>query len=350
MKLLLDILSYKRPYESKSEELFISTILDTIPNMSKDAFGNRILRIPNQDGTPASTLFSSHTDTVHHSEGRQSVLYDAHTNMIRTRYNSTECLGADDGAGMWILLNLIKQNVPGLYIFHRGEEVGGLGSSYIKQNTPKVLENITHALAFDRRANKSIITYQRSTRCCSDDFANKLASELKMDHATDTGGSFTDTANYTTLIPECTNISVGYRSEHRPTETQDVKYLFALKNALLGVDWASLPVVRKVTDAESLYGSWDESDWYGYRKPSSSYYRGQNLQLPRPRKGGKYRQRQQKQQKLSFTDIYDICLTRPTLAADILFDLGITHEAVESARKMYNHLDEDPLLDNMGNF
>ena len=37
---------------------------------------------------------------------------------------------------------------------------------------------------------------------------------------TDTGGSFTDTANYTDIIPECTNLSCGYYNAHTQSEYQ----------------------------------------------------------------------------------------------------------------------------------
>ena len=38
------------------------------------------------------------------------------------------CLGADDGAGIYIMLRMIETKKPGLYVFHRGEERGGIGA------------------------------------------------------------------------------------------------------------------------------------------------------------------------------------------------------------------------------
>jgi hypothetical protein len=81
-------------------------------------------------------------------------------------------------------------------------------------------------------------------------------------YAPDNTGSFTDTANYVRLIPECTNVSVGYDHEHGPSEVLDVVHLVALRGALVKAfkeGTGDLPVVRGVDDVEA----WDK--WGGYR-------------------------------------------------------------------------------------
>ena len=57
-------------------------------------------------------------------------------------------------------------------------------------------------------------------------------------------GTFTDTAHYVGLVPECTNLSIGYENAHSGDEYQDYGFLAALLPALLGVDWHRLPVAR----------------------------------------------------------------------------------------------------------
>jgi hypothetical protein len=52
----------------------------------------------------------------------------------------------------------------------------------------------------------------------------------------DDGGLFTDTANYTRLIPECTNISVGYEGAHTVLERQSISHALALREALFKID------------------------------------------------------------------------------------------------------------------
>ena len=245
-KRLLDILSLRRPSGSVGERLLIEKhILPT--GAVEDEFGNLILRI----GT-APVLWSCHTDTVHKEDGVRQKLLILEDEAKVTSDNSS-CLGGDNGAGVWLCLELIKHNVEGLYIFHRQEEIGGKGSFYIQEKTPHILDGITHAVAFDRRETGSIITHQ-ITRTASDAFANALADSLGMGHRADDSGTFTDTANYAHIIPECTNVSAGFYNEHTMKEWQDCAYLMALRDKLLTVDVSSLPVVRNVNDTEYAGG------------------------------------------------------------------------------------------------
>lgn len=253
---LLDILSFWRPYDTTSEMMFIKMFVDTIPGIDNDECGNRFLRIPNLDGTDSNILWSCHTDTVHSTKGctkikRQNLMWDATGNIIGLNQGSPgQCLGADDGAGMWLLMEMIKENIPGLYIFHRGEEKGGIGSKWIEKNTPELLDGIEMAIAFDRKALTSVITHQRGGRCCSDEFGLSMAEQLGLNYKLDTGGSFTDTAVYIDLVGECTNISCGYYNEHGPRETVDVSHVIRLRHALLHMDTSKLVVKREPGEVE----------------------------------------------------------------------------------------------------
>ena len=48
------------------------------------------------------------------------------------------------------------------------------------------------------------------------------------------------------IIPECTNLSVGYLNEHTGREEQNMTFLIQLCKTSINVDWAGLPVARKV--------------------------------------------------------------------------------------------------------
>ena len=85
--------------------------------------------------------------------------------------------------------------------------------------------------------------------CCSGAFANALAAELNkngMSMKQDPTGIFTDSACFMDDMPEITNISVGYFDEHQNTEIQNISFLERLAQASIKVNWASLPVQRKV--------------------------------------------------------------------------------------------------------
>jgi hypothetical protein len=67
---------------------------------------------------------------------------------------------------------------------------------------------------------------------------------------TDDAGVYTDTAEFMEIIPECTNISAGYNREHSTFETLDVEYLQLLLDAMITVEWDTLPVERDPCDGD----------------------------------------------------------------------------------------------------
>lgn len=260
-QILLEILGYKRPAGSRSEKKMIRRFIDPIHGMNTDLYGNRWIDI----GKDPETLFSCHTDTVHKNGGRQTVYIDPIKNHAFS--DGEDILGADDGAGIYIMLCMIRAGIEGRYIFHRAEECGGLGSSHIASNEPWLLDGIERAIAFDRMGTDSIITFQGWDRCCSETFAEALGDQLGM--FPDNTGIFTDTANYTDLVPECTNVSVGYEGHHTKNETLDLAFVDALIYKLAAVDWEALPTKRRAGTVEPLsmrdYGSYGAGKDRDYR-------------------------------------------------------------------------------------
>ena len=267
LQTLLSMLTVKRPHASASEADFIARYLSPL-GVTPDGFGNLILRI----GDAPHLLWSSHTDTCHRRPGTQRIVFDGNFVSIDDPKNSN-CLGADCTAGVWLMTEMIKARIPGLYVFHRGEERGGLGSSWIAQHTPALLSGIRAAIAFDRRGTRSIITHQRGARSCSEAFATSFADALGLTHEPDPTGTFTDTANYTDLVGECTNLSVGYEDEHTAHETLDVTYVLSLRNALLGTDLTNLVFARTPgendDDPDDVWLPSRAQPWY---RPSRTLY------------------------------------------------------------------------------
>lgn len=224
---IMQMLQYKRPDNSITEKTFIERYLMAIVNVDNvimrptvDKFGNLWFFV----GETSPILWSSHTDTVHFTPGLQRVKQNR--GLIRLGHTELECLGADCTAGVWIMREMIKRNIPGIYIFHRAEERGGVGSRWIADNVPQLLNETNFAIAFDRRGYRDIIRTQFGGACCSDEFANSLAAALP--HPARwllNNGTFTDTAHYTHIIPECTNISVGYEGQHTSKERLDMNHL-----------------------------------------------------------------------------------------------------------------------------
>lgn len=315
MEELFKILKYKRPYGSEEEEICIEKHLDIIPGMTQDGFGNRMITL----GENPTVLFSSHTDTVHRVGGMQKIIQDTEKQIIYK--DDTECLGADDGAGMWLMIQMINEKIPGLYIFHRGEECGGLGSSYIARDTPEILDNITKAIAFDRRGTKDIISRQSSGMCCSQEFVTSLSEALGMEHSSSTG-SFTDTANYTDLVEECTNVSCGYYSEHRPAESLDYEYLQLLLKQLLLVDFEALTISRKKGDrGYAPIKPWGLSGGYKDFQVSVPSL-GTDRDMPAD----------EMYDSLEYQDVVSFVMNNPNIAADMLYDQGLTPAEIRLAK------------------
>lgn len=252
---LLEMLSYRRPMGSATERAFITRFILPLSPIQDD-YQNYHVWIANPDGTSSRVLWSCHTDTVHKAEGRQIVRYDPLTGVIdlsrRAKRTGSNCLGADDTAGVFILTELIAAKVPGHYIFHYGEERGGHGSSDIANLQPELLDGAEIAIALDRRGHGDIVTFQYGMRCASEAFATSLgAALLAVDSRlpyTSTHGVYTDTAEYIGIVAECTNLSVGYFHEHTPLECLDSAHVFQLLNALKRLDTSSLVVKRDPTE------------------------------------------------------------------------------------------------------
>lgn len=257
---LLEILSWCRGAGTRSEEEFVLKYIATIPGIERDSYGNYHLQI----GDAPKVLWSCHTDTVTRKEGRQNVQWIGKGILGLHNGKPGSCLGADDGCGVWLCMEMIKAEKPGYYIFHRDEEIGGLGSSYLKNNAEYIPETIQMAIAMDRAGTGDVITHQGFSRCCSQEFAEALASQLGAGWRPDDTGVFTDTANYVGIIPECTNLSVGYEANHGPRETLDVNHVVKLRQLLLDLDVDALPIVRIASEEEDWrdFGMWQ--DHYNY--------------------------------------------------------------------------------------
>lgn len=236
---IIPMLQYARPHMSREEGQFVQRFVLPL-GAEIDGFGNCIKRI----GT-APVMWSCHTDTVDQKGGRRSVRVKKDGGAVSLESKKEDCLGADDAVGVWLMGEMIMAEVPGLYIFHAAEEIGGKGSAWIAKETPNLLKDIKYAIALDRKGYHSVITHQFGRRCCSDEFAAGLAAQLLSGYEPDPTGLFTDTANYKGLIGECTNISVGYHNAHSNKEWLNLTFLAELREVLLRIDISKLPYVRK---------------------------------------------------------------------------------------------------------
>ena len=249
---------------------FISLVTETYPyGTEEDLFNNKKLKLEDKNVFSNTDLkvdkfgnyykiigksdimFACHLDTASLRKEKINLFSKIENNEEFIETDKTTILGADDKAGVSIMLYMMSNNVPGLYYFFLGEERGGIGSSKVSRNFLDFdyLSKINKVISFDRRGTKSLITKQYGEESCSSEFAVELCSkfrDLGIDLEPDNTGVFTDSANFIGLISECTNISVGYYNEHTNKERQNMTFLIKLAKACVSVDWNSLGNYKKV--------------------------------------------------------------------------------------------------------
>ena len=288
--LIQDILKTKRCHNSTGELNFVAWLYKYLHNlkvvvttMSEGALAVTI-------GKKSKSLFSCHVDTVHsqtESDGSfQTLFYDENFGHIFCGDKTSGCLGADDGAGIYIMLKMIEAKVPGTYLFHRGEEKGGISAFKMVEQHSGWLGQFNFCVAFDRPNNFEVIVTQGGTTCASVDFGSTLAGMLTkagLAYEVSHKGLFTDCKVYRHIIPECVNLGVGYWAQHSNSEYLDWTHLLALTKAAIGLEWSKLKPQKKPEAKPAVYtppkGSYD-AGWganknnYGAGASSKGYYEG----------------------------------------------------------------------------
>jgi len=252
-KTLIEMLKYKRKHGSQSHISFCNKFLKPVFG-KPDIYGNFIKVI----GNNPNISFMSHHDSVHTTNGKQVLSIE---NDIVKAVNS-ECLGADCATGIWLMLEMIQQNIEGVYVVHAQEESGCIGSRALVDSSPDWLEHVDIAISFDRKGMQSIITHQMGLRCCSEQFSDELSTILDLNHVSDDTGSYTDSNEYIGKVSECTNLSVGYYKQHTRDESQDLNYAMNLRESLINAEWEALGFYRDSDEVEYSYFNDREESYY----------------------------------------------------------------------------------------
>lgn len=238
--------------------------------------GGYVKHIGNE--TQKKVMFAAHLDDVSRTVRRVNHKWDKTRTVISS--DGKTILGADDKAGVSILLYMAAMGVPGTYYLFFGEEVGCIGSGDVAKTV--ALGDYTQVVSFDRAGYDDVITHQAGSRTCSDAYAAELARQLNshvngFEYEPSNNGVYTDSREFAGKVAECTNISVGYYNQHGFKETQDVRWLEVLAYSAALVDWQALPVERDPSVEDSLYGSWrrggywdDDGAWSRSYTPTST--------------------------------------------------------------------------------
>ncbi len=257
---------YTSPFGTEQER-FGKFFLDR--GFLPDTHGNLVLDIGK-----SKTIFAAHLDTADRSLTR--VRRRVKGDLIGT--DGKSILGADDRAGLAVLLHLIRNDIPGRYVLFVGEEVGRHGS--VLAHTDGLGKGYDRIVCWDRKGEDSIITHQMGEGGCSQAFADALGEHYSainpgLELTPDPGGVYTDSYSFFKTVPECTNISVGYENAHTIHEYQDARFLAHIAEASVGIPWEEMPVERDPAVSQrqlTIVSSWDDQNWSYYDNNNTARY------------------------------------------------------------------------------
>ena len=170
----------------------------------------------------------AHLDTVF-AEPPKHIYYD----IKEATLWSPEGLGADDRAGIYAVIKLIKEGYKPYIILTTDEEYGGLGAGALAE-IPNPWPQVKYLIELDRRGQCDCVFYNTHVP----DFT-KYVESFGFSEA---NGSFSDISIICPAWKVCgVNLSVGYRNEHSYSETWHLNDFFNTYDK----------VIRMLKDAEN---------------------------------------------------------------------------------------------------
>ena len=207
----------------------------------------------------------AHCDTVFPSQpSRAEIYYDTHKNVIW----SPDGLGADDRAGVFIILKLLQKGLKPTIILTTGEETGGIGAQEIIKDFPNNDLKLKFLIQLDRRGSNDCVFYN----CGNADFIKRIETYGFIEKY----GTFTDISF---LAPAwdiaAVNLSVGYVDEHSYQERLFISDLLSTFEKVINIlsDEKILPHY-KFMEKTYLYNGVNKSS-----KPNLGLCDGCNLPL-----------------------------------------------------------------------
>ena len=220
----------------------------------------------------------AHLDTVFPTPPKD-IYYDRVKNVMW----SPDGLGADDRAGVYAIVQVIKSGLRPTIIFTTDEELGCKGASKLVQDMPNAPTELKYIIQLDRRGSDDCVFYQ----CDNEEFEAYVETfGFVMNF-----GSFSDISM---ICPAWkiagVNLSIGYYNEHSQSETLHIGQMLNTINKvkkmlnhaetspafeykeLYAKGWYSKYMYP--TEDDALYG-WDpawgisKEEWISFMEPQS---------------------------------------------------------------------------------
>lgn len=170
----------------------------------------------------------AHMDTVFHNQP-DDIYYDQRKGVMW----SPQGLGADDRAGIFIILQIVQSGLRPSIILTTDEERGGLGAQALaKKECP--IPFLRYLIQLDRRGSCDCVFYD----CMNPQFIDYIESFGFIERI----GSFSDISFLMSAWQVCgVNLSVGYKDEHSYAETLNV-----------GAMYRTLEIVKKMLQEKDI--------------------------------------------------------------------------------------------------
>lgn len=193
----------------------------------------------------------AHLDTVF-VEPPKNIYYDERKGVIW----SPDGLGADDRAGVFAILKIIKHGLRPHIIFTTDEEKGGIGSSQLTMvYKSHPFNKLKYIIQLDRRGVNDCVFYE----CDNKKFTKYIESFGFVEEI----GSFSDIS---ILCPAWkvagVNLSIGYEDEHSISETLHVNAMLATIKTVINM----LRVAENAPSFKFIPAKWYEKFYYSEKK------------------------------------------------------------------------------------
>ena len=195
----------------------------------------------------------SHMDTVFKKQP-VDVFYDKHKCVMW----SPEGLGADDRAGVFMIMSIIKSGLKPHIIFTTDEEIGGVGAKALSK-CENPFKDLRYVIQLDRRGVNDCVFYD----CDNKDFVEYVEGFGFVE----TWGSFSDISY---LCPAWevagVNLSVGYKNEHSAIETLHTNAWFAtFEKVKVMLQEEEIPSFKYIPYVYNYSGSgYSNADWWRF--------------------------------------------------------------------------------------
>lgn len=165
----------------------------------------------------------AHMDTVHKTPVVE-LFHDEEQNILW----SPQGLGADDRAGVYGMIEILKQGYRPTLILTTDEEIGGLGASKLVGDYPEMPTELNYLIELDRRGSNDCVFYD--------------GDNLEFEKYIENFGFKSDWGSFSDIAVLCpvwgiagTNLSIGYYNEHTKAEYLNLDDMFNTLDRVCGI-------------------------------------------------------------------------------------------------------------------